>query len=135
MIQPNIAALLKGPNFGTLTTLLEDGSPMSQVMWVDCDDAHVLINTERHRKKYKNVMRDPRVSVTVWLRDDPYEYVEVRGRVVDVIKGDEARSHIDTLSLKYDGVPYPSGRIKTERVVLKIAPVRQREFLRQPHSE
>jgi PPOX class probable F420-dependent enzyme len=130
MIEANVAELLKGPNFGTLTTLLRDGSPMSQVMWVDCDEEHVLVNTELHRKKYQNVMQDPRVTVTVWDRSNPYEYAEIRGRVVDAVRGDEARAHIDSLSLKYDGVSYPSVRIKSERVILRVAPLRQRSFVR-----
>jgi PPOX class probable F420-dependent enzyme len=135
MIQPNIAELLKGPNFGTVTTLLRNGDPMSHVMWVDCDEEYVLVNTELHRKKYENVLRDPRVCITVWERNDPNEYVEIRGRVVEIARGDEARAHIDRLSLKYDGVSYPSGRIKSERVILKVAPRRQRAFLRKPHVE
>ena len=62
---------------------------MSQVMWVDADDDYLLINTETHRQKYKNVMRDPRVVVVVVDRDNPYHYVEVRGRVVG--RGHRAR--------------------------------------------
>ena len=48
-------------------------------MWVDADDDHVLINTEVHRAKFKAVERDPRVTVMIWERENPYSYVEVRG--------------------------------------------------------
>ena len=86
----------------------------------------MLINTEPHRSKYRNTERDPRVTVTVVDRENPYHYVEVRGRVVDTTRGDEARKHIDALSEKYGGAPYPQEAITTERVVLRVAPERQR---------
>ena len=125
MIDEGIKRLVKGPNFGTLTTLLRDGSPATHVMWVDADDEYVLINTETHRAKYRNIQRDPRVTVTIWNADDPYDYVEVRGVVEETITGPEARAHIDELSERYTGGPYKN-RIQSERVILKIRPTRQR---------
>jgi len=126
MIENVVRNLATGPNFGTVTTLLGDGTPQTHVTWVDCDDQHVLINTEPHRSKYRNTERDPRVTVTVVDRENPYHYVEVRGRVVDEIRGDEAREHIDALSMKYGGRPYDQSAITTERVILRVAPERQR---------
>jgi PPOX class probable F420-dependent enzyme len=127
MIEDSVKELCRGPNFGTITTLLGDGSPATHVMWVDCDDEHVLLNTETGRAKYRNVRRDPRVSVVVWQADDPLHYVEVRGPVVETVTGPEARAHIDALSMKYVGTPY-KGKIASERVILKIAPERQRSY-------
>ena len=126
MIEDGIKDLAQARNFGTITTLTKDGSPATHVMWVDCDDEHMLINTETHRAKYKNVERDPRVSVVVWDNKDPYNYVEVRGSVVDKVAGPEALRHIHALSQKYDGKPYPEQNIRSERVILKIKPGRQR---------
>jgi hypothetical protein len=60
------------------------------------------------------------VTLVITERDDPYRYVEARGRVVEIVKGDAARSHIDRLSMKYRGEPYAE-RIVSERVVLRIA--------------
>ncbi len=117
--------LARGANFATITTLLTDGDPATHVMWIDCDDDHLLINTETGRAKFRNVQRDPRVSVVIWDRDDAYSYVEVRGRVVGSIAGPDARRHIDELSQKYYGKSY-SNPIETERVILKVAPDRQR---------
>jgi hypothetical protein len=71
------------------------------------------------------VKRDPRVSVVIWDRDDAYNYVEVRGRVVETVAGVDARRHIDELSQKYHGMPY-SNPIESERVILRVAPDRQR---------
>jgi PPOX class probable F420-dependent enzyme len=126
MIDDTVRQLATGPNFATITTLLSDGMPSTHVMWVDCDEGHLLINTEVHRSKYRNTERDPRVTVTVMDRENPYHYAEVRGRVVDRVRGDEARAHIDTLSQKYLGSPYDANAIESERVILRVAPDRQR---------
>ena len=124
LLHPKVVELARGKNFAALTTLLPDGHPQTQVMWVDADDDHLLINTEVHRQKFKNIERDRRVTLTIWDREDPYRFVEVRGEVVEKVKGPEARKHIDELSQKYHGRPYQT-RIRSERVVLRIAPLRQ----------
>ncbi|HXW81940.1 MAG TPA: PPOX class F420-dependent oxidoreductase [Acidimicrobiales bacterium] len=126
MLDQTVKTLARGRNFATLSTLLPDGQPMTHVMWVDADDEHLLINTEVGRQKLRNVERDPRVTVTVIDSANPYHYAEVRGRVVEFVKGPEARQHIDELSQKYNGQPYPAENIRTERVILRIAPGRQR---------
>lgn len=126
MIYPDVKALAKGKNFAAFTTMLPSGQPMTHVMWVDADDAHMLINTEMGRQKVVNVTEDPRVTVTVIDAANPYHYAEVRGTVVEQVRGPRARAHIDELSEKYTGHPYDSSAIKTERVLLVIDPVRQR---------
>ena len=65
------------------------------------------------------------MTVTVWKADRPYEYVEVRGNVVETVRGQTARDHIDALAQKYQGNDY-KGKIESERVILKIRPDRQR---------
>jgi hypothetical protein len=96
--------------------------PMTHVMWVDADDEHVLINTEVHRAKFEAVERDQRVTVTIIDRDDPYVYAEVRGHVVETVRGPDARAHIDRLSRKYRGRDYDDSAITSERVILRIEP-------------
>ena len=114
--------LATGGNFACLSTLLPDGGPAAQVMWIDCDDDCLLINTEVHRQKFKSIEADPRVAVCIWKRDDPYHYVEVRGEVVETIRGDRAREHIDKLAWRYFGRPYDATIIESERVILRIRP-------------
>jgi PPOX class probable F420-dependent enzyme len=123
-VHPMVLKLARGQNFAALTTLLPDGHPQTQVMWVGANEQHLLVNTEVHRQKFRNVERDPRVTVTIWDMEDPYRFVEVRGEVVEMVKGQEARKHIDELSHKYRGKPYQT-QIQSERVVLRIAPARQ----------
>jgi PPOX class probable F420-dependent enzyme len=118
-LDDDVKAMATTTNFATLTTLFPDGHPQTQVMWVDADDEHLLINTETHRQKFKNVQRDPRVTVTVWDRESPYRYAEVRGEVVDTVAGEEARAHIEACSHRYLGRPYPNP-VESERVILRI---------------
>lgn len=125
MVDEEVKGLAQGKNFATLTTMLPGGQPMTHVMWVDADDDHILINTETHRLKYRNIQADPRVTVAIIEATNPYHYAEVRGRVVGEVTGAAARTHIDQLSEKYLGEPYGSP-ITSERVILQIAPERQR---------
>jgi PPOX class probable F420-dependent enzyme len=118
VLDPAALALAQGKNFAALTTLLPGGQPSTQVMWVDADDDHVLINTEVHRQKFTNISRDPRVTVTVIDAGNPYRYAEIRGRVTETVT-------IDSLSEKYAGGPY-GNEIQSERVILKITPERVR---------
>ena len=121
-VDPKVRELAQGKNFAAFTVHLASGHAMTHVMWVDAEEDHVLINTEVHRAKFKAVERDPRVTVTIWEKDDPYTYAEVRGRVVETVRGPEARAHIDALARKYLEQDYDPGKIQSERVILKIAP-------------
>ena len=121
-LEPRVRELAQAANFSALTVNLPSGRSMTHVMWVDADDDHVLINTEVHRAKFAAVERDPRVTVMVWVLDDPYTYAEVRGRVAETVRGPEARAHIDALSRKYRGRDYDPAAITSERVILRIAP-------------
>jgi len=121
-VDPRVRELAREPNFAAFTVHLASGAAMTHVMWVDADDDHVLINTEVHRSKFKAVERDPRVTVMIWDRENPYSYAEVRGRVVETIRGPEARAHIDALAQKYFGRDYDPASIRSERVLLRIAP-------------
>lgn len=121
-VDPKVRELAQAANFAALTVHLPSGAAMTHVMWVDADDDQILINTEVHRAKFKAIERDRRVTVTIWVKDDPYTYAEVRGRVVEQVRGPEARAHIDALSQKYRGRDFDPANITSERVILKIAP-------------
>jgi general stress protein 26 len=125
MLDPVIRDLARGRNFGSVSFHLPNGSIATHLMWVDADDEHVLINTEVHRTKYKSIEANSNVTVTIWSSENPYGYAEVRGAVASEVRGPRARAHIDALSQKYMGMDY-QGVIQSERVILQIAPARQR---------
>ena len=113
-----------GKNIAAVSTLMPDGTPQTTPLWIDSDGEHLLLNTEVHRQKYKNVSRDPRITVTIIDAANPYSYGEVRGEVVETVTGPEARAHIDALARKYMGADY-GNPVQSERVILKVAPRRQ----------
>jgi PPOX class probable F420-dependent enzyme len=123
VLSDDVRELARGGNFAVLSTVLPDGQPAAQVMWVDCDDDHVLVNTEVHRRKFDTIQRDPRVTVCIWEKGNPYRYEEVRGRVVEIVRGDVARRHIDDLAMRYFGRLYDPEQITSERVLLRIRPL------------
>ena len=125
-IDAEIQELAQGGNFAAFTSLLPGGAPVTHMMWVDCDENFILINTEVHRGKYKNVVADPRVAVMIMDSADNQHYADVTGRVVERITGPEAREHIEKLAQRYMGKPFIASLLVSERVILRIEPDRQR---------
>jgi PPOX class probable F420-dependent enzyme len=114
--------LAKGKNLATVVTLMPDGQPQALLTWVDTDGEHLLVNTEPQRQRARNIRRDPRITVLIHSDQDPWDWSEVRGRVVGTVEGDEARQHIDELSRKYVGTDYRNPIGPKGRVILKVAP-------------
>lgn len=114
--------LFKKKTFAHLATLMPDGRPQSTPVWVDHDGQHILINTAVGRQKDKNLQRDGRVALSITDPDNPYRYLEVRGRVTErTLAG--AEEHADSLSKRYLGQDrYPYGQPGEVRVIYKITP-------------
>jgi PPOX class probable F420-dependent enzyme len=114
-----VVDLFRGPNFGVVATISADGAAQLSVVWVDSDGRDVLFNTAAGRAKPRNLARDPRCSVLVVDREDPYEWVAVRGRAeVSSEGGDE---HIDKLARKYTGSGWKQ-RPGEQRLVVRVHP-------------
>lgn len=108
--------------FGNLGTLMPDGRPQVTPVWIDYDGKHILFNSALGRVKDKNIRRDPRVSMAIQDPENPYRYLEVRGRVVEITQNG-ADDHIDKLAKKYLGKDvYPFRKTGEVRVLYKIAP-------------
>jgi PPOX class probable F420-dependent enzyme len=116
--------LFEKRTFAHFATSMPDGTPQVTPVWVDYDTetGHLLINTERRRRKEKNVQRDPKVGVSMVDPDDPYRFVSVRGAVVELDE-EGADEHIDALAKRYfDVEEYPSrDRERHPRVILRIS--------------
>jgi PPOX class probable F420-dependent enzyme len=111
-------ALLDGTNYAVLATVNPDGSPQTSVVWVGRDGTDLLISTVEGRVKHRNMVRDPRVSVTVIDSADPENYVELRGTVTMT---PDAGRQVDTqLSWKYDGRDPDPDRPGAVRVVVQV---------------
>ena len=111
--------LLDGRNYAVLATVNPDGSPQTSAMWVGRDGDDLLFSTVEGRVKHRNMLRDPRVSVTVLDSADPENYVELRGRVS--ISPDIGRTVDTQLSWKYDSKDPDPDRPGAVRVVVRMA--------------
>ncbi|MCI0660238.1 MAG: PPOX class F420-dependent oxidoreductase [Acidobacteria bacterium] len=110
--------------FANLGTIMPDGSPQVTPVWCDFDGEHVLFNTARGRVKDKNLQREPRVSLAIVDPENPYRYLEVRGRIVERTE-QGADEHIDKLAKKYlDLEKYPGRQPGEVRVIYKVKPER-----------
>jgi PPOX class probable F420-dependent enzyme len=108
--------------FASLGTLMPDGRPQVTPVWVDVEGDLVLINSAKGRQKDRNLRRDPRVSLAIIDPDNPYRYLELRGRVVEITE-QGASEHIDKMAKKYLGVDkYPYKNPNEIRVIYKIQP-------------
>jgi len=113
-----ITSLLDRPNFAHLATLMSDGSPQSVPVWVGREDDSVLICTSESSLKARNTLRNPRVAISVVDLHNPYEEVQLRGRVVER-RPDRDFHYIDQISKKYTGKPFPFRNLEG-RVALVI---------------
>jgi PPOX class probable F420-dependent enzyme len=95
--------LLGGRNYAVLATINPDGSPHTSTMWVGLDGDDLLFSTVEGRVKHRNMLRDPRVSVTVWDSADPEISVDLRGQV-SMTPDPERLLHIQ-LADKYEADP------------------------------
>lgn len=121
-IDEPVRALLEGANFGSVATLQADGQPAVCVVWVDVDGDHVLLNSAEGRNWPNNLRRDPRVTIAVVNAENPYEYAQIRGHVVeDTHEG--ADEQINKMTKVYIGQDeYPFRQPGEQRVLFRIEP-------------
>ncbi|MGI8973103.1 MAG: PPOX class F420-dependent oxidoreductase [Gaiella sp.] len=118
---PQRAFLRDNPFVGTVTTLREDGSPHSTVVWVDATDDVVRFNTARGHAKARHLESDQRVSVAMIDPQDAFKWVSVSGTAAVTEEGADA--HIDALAKKYLGADsYPFRNPAETRVIVTIKP-------------
>ncbi len=107
-------------NFAHVVTLNDDGSPQTTPVWVGREGDLVVFNTAKGRVKHRNLERDPRVAVSIVNKDQPYEWVQVRGTVQ--MEDDTDNAHIEAMAQKYLGGPYPFHQQGEQRVIVRITP-------------
>ncbi len=128
-LSPGAVKLLQEPQLAHFVTLMADGSPQVTPVWVDVEDTRILVNTALGRVKERNGRREPRIALSVTARANPWDKVDVRGRVVEFIEGEEAERHIDKLAKKYLGHDTYQFRAPGERrVILAIEADRAHEM-------
>jgi PPOX class probable F420-dependent enzyme len=122
-LNDKVIKLFEGRNLVFIATIMKDGSPQLSPVWADMEEGgHVLVNTAEGRIKHKNVLRDPRVAISVVDNDNPLNMTTMRGKVVEIIP-DYQYQHANRLTKKYMGKDkYPFRQPGEKRIILKILP-------------
>ena len=114
--------LVRQPAFANLATLMKDGSPHVTPVWFDYDGSFVRVNSAVGRVKDRNMRNNPRVALSIMDPQNPYRYLEIRGRVTEISR-EGADEHIDALAKKYlNAERYPHRSASEVRVMYKIVP-------------
>ena len=122
LIDDKVVKLFSAKNLVFIATLMKDGSPQLSPVWANFDSGFILVNTAEGRIKHKNILRDPRVAVSVTSNDNPLDMTTIRGTVVEIIS-DLEYVHADKLTQQYMGRQhYPFKRDGEKRIILKIKP-------------
>jgi len=116
--------LLEKKAFASLATVNADGTPQVTPVWFDWDGSHIRVNTAKGRIKDKNLRSRPTLALAIMDPDNPYRYLQIKGRVASVTETG-ADAHIDALAKKYLGKDrYPYRKADEVRVIFAIAPDR-----------
>jgi PPOX class probable F420-dependent enzyme len=112
--------LLDGRNVATVATLNPDGGPQTTVVWIVRDGDFVLFSTTAGRQKARNLARDPRVSLTVFDAENPYQSADIRG-TAELIE-DRDKSLLRPLWQKYRGQSPPGEAGDVLRLIVRVTP-------------
>jgi PPOX class probable F420-dependent enzyme len=123
-LSPEAKKLIDRPNFAHVCTLMPDGSPQSTPVWIGRDNDRLILCTSDNSLKGRNTRRDPRISLSMVDFSNPYEEVQIRGRVVER-RPDPDLKVMDQISHKYIGKPFPM-RTAESRVALFIEVEKER---------
>ena len=113
---------LKEGHLAVVATLRDDGTPQLTPTWIDAEDGRVLFNTAEGRAKPKNLRRDPRVSICVVDRQNPYRWLSITGTAD--LEHEGAEEHIDVLAHRYTGRETYGVGTDEERVIVRVQPER-----------
>ena len=116
--------LFQEKNLVYIATIMKDGSPQVSPVWADYADGYIQVNTAEGRIKHKNVLRDPRVALSVVSKDNFLEMTSIRGKVEQIIS-DLDYKHANKLTQQYLSRPhYPFKQPGEKRIIFKIKPER-----------
>ena len=121
-MEQKVVDLFSAKNLVFIATIMKDGSPQLSPVWANHEDGYIMVNTAEGRIKHKNVLRDPRVAVSVVSKDNPLDMTTIRGVVEELIPDYEYK-HADRLTQQYlNRDHYPFKRDDEKRVILKVKP-------------
>jgi len=121
-MESKVINLLNGKNLVFIATIMKDGSPQVSPVWANLEDEHIMVNTAEGRIKHKNVLRDPRIALSIVDSNNPLDMTSIKGTVVEIIP-DYDYIHANKLTKKYLGKEtYPFRHENEKRIIFKIKP-------------
>jgi PPOX class probable F420-dependent enzyme len=120
VLDDRLKGLLDGRPFAVLATLNPDGTPQTSVIWVARDGDVLIFTTHDQRRKARNLLRDPRASVTVFAADDPYRTADIRG-TVELVDDPDRRLSVE-LTQRYLGQDPPPDPPGSHRLIGRLTP-------------
>jgi PPOX class probable F420-dependent enzyme len=102
-----VRRFLEAPRFAVISVLNPDGSPLQAVIWYKLAEDTIVFNSRVGRQWPTNLVRDPRVSLTV---ADGYQYVELRGEVEADADPGRGQEVIAELAHRYHSDPEEAAR-------------------------
>jgi PPOX class probable F420-dependent enzyme len=120
VIPDDLRPLLENPNYGALGTVRPDGGVQVNPMWFEFDGEHLLFTHTSKRQKFRNLQANPSMSFMVFDPDEPYVYIEVRGKLVDV-EPDPTGAFYVRLGKRYGNAQQEAPPDKADRVILKMS--------------
>jgi PPOX class probable F420-dependent enzyme len=122
VIPGKYADILEKVAFANIATIGPHGEPQNNPVWFEWGGERLKFSQTKGRQKYKNLQREPRLAVSIIDPDNPYRYLELRGRVVEV-EEDLDNAFIDKMAKKYlDADEYPYHQPGDERIVVYVEP-------------
>ena len=122
MIPDSHRDILEKKGLAHVATIGPTGEPHNSPVWFEWDGEHVAFSQTKTRQKYKNLLRDPRVSLSITDPDNPYRRLEIRG-TLDGVEEDEGNAFINAMAKKYINEDvYPWHQPGDERIVLRVRP-------------
>ncbi|MEX1078272.1 MAG: PPOX class F420-dependent oxidoreductase [Homoserinimonas sp.] len=113
-------ALLDQPNIGHLATLRPDGSIQLNDMWFAFEGEHLRFTHTTTRRKFRNLLENPAMTLSVTDPGNPYRYIEVRGRLAETVT-DPTGSYFTELNARYGSVLSAPPADAADRVILVMA--------------
>ena len=120
VLDDRVKGLLDGRPFAVLATLNPDGTPQTSVIWVARDGDVLIFTTHDQRRKARNLLRDPRASVTVFAADDPYRTADISG-TVELVDDPDRRLSVE-LTWRYLGQDPPPDPPGSHRLIGRLTP-------------
>ncbi|MDE1845962.1 MAG: PPOX class F420-dependent oxidoreductase [Candidatus Micrarchaeota archaeon] len=119
-LSEKVIKMLDGKNFAHVATLMPDGSPQVSAVWIDREVDLIVFNTAVGRAKYRNLVKDKRIALSIADATNPYSEIWIRGKVVEITE-EGADAHIDKLAQKYLGKEkYPMRQPGERRVIIRV---------------